>query len=119
LVRVFAIIGLVILFFATAHAQSIVVEAELYVDYHNEGGTTIYVTTCSGASGGLAVEGFDWTGDWIELTLTIPEAGSYADSLRSAGLTSIASEIHSTILGGAPGGGDLTSVFNTVGLGIG
>jgi hypothetical protein len=119
LVRVIAIIGLVVLTFATANAQTIVVEAENYVTFSNKGGTTIYVTSCSGASGGLAVEGFDWVGDWIEVVVNIPEAGSYADSLRSAGLLSIASEIQSTVLNGEPGGGDHISTFNMVGLGIG
>ena len=119
LARALAIIVLTILMFSAANAQTITVEAELYVTYYNAGGTTIYVTSCSGASGGLAVEGFDWTGDWIEVVLNIPEAGSYADTLRSAGVASVESEIHSTIINGDPGGGDLNSVFNMVGLGIG
>jgi len=119
LVRMLAIISLIILLCSSASAQSVVVEAENYVTFYNAGGTTIYVTTCSGASGGLAVDGFDWIGDWIELVVNIPLAGSYADSIQSAGLVSIASEFQSTVIDGKPGGGDFLSTFNIVGLGIG
>jgi hypothetical protein len=114
-----AIISLIILLCSAASAQSIMVEAENYITFYNAGGTTIYVTNCSGASGGLAVEGFDWTGDWIELVVNIPLAGSYADSIRAAGLVSIASEFQSRVINGKPGGGDFLSTFNIVGLGIG
>lgn len=117
--RKLVVIGIILLISSSAGAQSIIAEAEYYLTYYNAGGTTIYVTSCSGASGGLAVEGFDWTGDWIEVSVTIPDAGAYADSLRAAGLITIESEVQSTVLGGGPGGGDLVSTFNLVGLGIG
>ncbi|MFH1312610.1 MAG: hypothetical protein ABIJ00_05225 [Candidatus Eisenbacteria bacterium] len=119
MVRMLAIISFIVLMCSAACAQSIMVEAEHYITFYNAGGTTIYVTTCSAASGGLAVEGFDWTGDWIELVVNIPLAGSYADSIRAAGLLSTASEFQSTVINGKPGGGDLVSTFNIIGLGIG
>ena len=68
-----------------ASAAPIIVEAEDYVSSHNEGGEPITVTSCGGASGGYAVEGYDSTGDWIELRVTLAVAGTYEDILRSAG----------------------------------
>ncbi len=100
-------------------AHEIVLEAEDYVNSFDAGGTAIYSTTCSGASGGYAVEGFDFPGDWIEVTLTIPELGAYADTLRSAGLYGYDSDMRITIMAGAPGGGDIESYYSPVGLGIG
>jgi len=102
----------------TACAQGILVEAETFLSYHNEGGSIPYVVSCSAASNGLAVEGFDYPGDWIEVTLTAWN-GSFVDSLRSAGLPDSASTIMTTVFGAAPGGGDLSSVFSTYGMGIG
>ncbi len=103
---------------ACSYAHDIVVEAEDYVNSYDTGGTAIYVTACSGASGGYAVEGFDSPGEWIEVTLAIPEVGSYADTLRSAGLYGYESDLRITIVAGAAGGGDLTSYYRPVGLGI-
>jgi hypothetical protein len=117
--RGLVMIGIIMLISSSAGAQTIIAEAEYFLAYHDEGGTAIYIKTCTAASGGLAVEGFDWTGDWIELSVTIPDAGSYADSLRAAGLITVESETESTVFGGAPGGGDLVSTFNLLGLGIG
>jgi hypothetical protein len=119
MIRTPVVIGIIMLISSSASAQSIIVEAENYLTYYNAGGTTIYVTSCSAASGGLAIEGFDWTGDWIEYAVNIPVAGAYADSVRAAGLIAVESEFQSTIFGGAPGGGNLVSTFNMLGLGIG
>jgi len=100
-------------------AFGLVLEAEDFVAYHDEGGVSIYVVSCSGASGGLAVEGFDTVGDWIELDLEIAEAGSFVDTLRSAGLLVEESDLMITYLGAGPEGSDLTSTFHTFGQGIG
>ena len=100
-------------------AHEITLEAEDYVNSFDAGGTAIYNTACSGASGGYAVEGFDWPGDWIEVVLTIPELGAYADTLRSAGLYGYESDMRITIMGGAEGGGDINSYYSPIGLGIG
>jgi len=96
-----------------------VLEAEDFVAFHDEGGVSIYIASCAAASGGFAVEGFDTIGDWIELSLTIPDAGSFADTLRSAGLLTEESEIKATYIGAGPGGADLSSTYHTLGLGIG
>lgn len=104
---------------ASSYAHDIALEAEDYTNSFNTGGEAIYTTACSGASGGYAVEGFDFPGDWIEVSLTISELGAYADTLRSAGLYGYESDMRITIMNGAQGGGDLMSYYAPVGLGIG
>ena len=103
----------------SANAQSIRLEAEHYVASHDQGGVAIYVTTCSGASGGRAVEGFDFPGDWIEVVLTVGQNYSFSDKLRSGGNSGEESELQSTIFGASPLGEDQFSTFHTVGMGIG
>jgi hypothetical protein len=104
---------------ATAAPAAILVEAESFVASHNAGGGIIYTVSCSGASGGYAVEGVDTVGDWIEMMVTIPETYGYSDSLHSAGSYGIESDFAMTIFGASPGGGDAASAYHTVGLGIG
>ena len=110
---------LVVLLCAAAGAQSILLEAEDYIASHNEGGSTIYPTQCGGASNGRAVEGFDYPGDWIELTLDLSENGAFEDSLRSGGLLLEESDIRSTVFAAGPSGEDQISAFHTIGDGIG
>ena len=104
---------------ASSYAHEIALEAEDYTGSFNTGGESIYVTACAGASGGYAVEGFDSPGDWIEVTLTTPQLGAYADTLRSAGLYGYESDMRITIMNGAEGGGDIESYYSPLGLGIG
>jgi hypothetical protein len=104
---------------AASGAYGIVIEAETMVASYNAGGSSIYITTCSGASGGQAVDGIDTPGDWIEVVIDLAGAGSYADSLRSAGLLDAESDLTSTVIGGGMGGADLVSSYHTSGLGIG
>ena len=118
LARLLLLAGLVLLL-STSGAQAIIIEAESFVASHNAGGSTITVVSCSGASGGYAVEGFDTPGDWIEMILNVPEIYGYADSLRSAGEYGFASDIRSTIFGADPNGWDVLSTYHTMGQGIG
>ena len=110
---------LITLLCVSANAQTIIVEAENYVASYDQGGVAIYVTSCSGASGNLAVEGFDFPGDWIEVIVTFPENGTYCDSLRSGGLSGYVSKQRSTMYRAGPVGEDLVSPFETLGAGIG
>jgi hypothetical protein len=119
LLRLLSVLLAVILLPAGVYAHEIVIEAESYVSSFDAGGTAIYSTLCSGASGGYAVEGFDFPGDWIEIVLTTPHLGAFADTLRSAGLYGYESDMRITIMGGAQGGGDLESYYSPTGLGIG
>jgi len=116
--RLLLVMGLVCLVTGAAYAQDIIIDAETFHAYHDEGGTMIYLVSCGAAHGGIAVEGFDYPGDWIEVTLTI-ENGSFTDNLRSAGLTDSVSALRATVFGAGPGGSDLISDFSTYGLGIG
>jgi hypothetical protein len=118
LARLLLFVGLALLLLVSA-AQAIIVEAESYVASYNAGGSAIYVVSCSAASGGLAVEGFDTPGDWIEVALNVPEIYGYADSLRSAGESGLQSDIRITVFGADPNGGDVLSYYHTLGQGIG
>ncbi len=109
----------VALFSLSASAESIWLEAEDFIASHDEGGLSIYVTGCSGASQGLAVEGFDYPGDWIELKFDVLENGAFVDSLRSGGLTLEESDVRCTIFGSGTIGDDIVSQFHTIGYGIG
>ena len=118
MIRHLLVLAVICLSFGLASAQDILLEAEDFTASYNEGGNPILRVSCSGASGGLALEGLDYPGDWIELSLTIWN-GSFTDTIRSAGLLDSASVLRSTIFGADPFGNDLTSVFPTYGLGIG
>jgi hypothetical protein len=113
------VISFIALLGSVASAESVWVEAETFTAKHDAGGLTIYVTGCSGASGGQAVEGFDTPGDWIELKLDIAENGAFIDSLRSGGMSMVESDLRCTVYGAGPLGGDLTSTYSTLGYGIG
>ena len=95
-----------------------IIEAEGFVASHNVGGDPIVEVSCGAASGGKAVEGFDYPGDWIEVVLVMDANGSFADTLRSAGLLDSVCTHRATIYGCGPSGEDLVSSFQTVGLGI-
>jgi hypothetical protein len=118
LVKLLLVAWLVCVLGGAAVAGDIIVEAEAYLASHNEGGAPIQKVTCGAASGGEAVEGFDYPGDWIEVTVTIGN-GSFTDKIRSAGLFDSTSLHQSTVYGAGPAGDDLISHFTTYGLGIG
>jgi hypothetical protein len=119
MVRLLVALFLILLLSLSASAQTILIEAESYVAANDVGGVVIYKTSCSGASGGIAVEGFDYPGDWIEVILDVGENGSFEDFLRSGGYASTESDVQATIFGGGIMGEDLVSPFHTIGMGIG
>lgn len=101
-----------------AYAVPIILEAEDYVGSFNVGGDPIYVTLCSGASGGYAVEGYDFPGDYIELEVDITQAGDYDDILRSGGELYVYSEHFARYR--IKGGSTFNyATFSTMGMGIG
>jgi hypothetical protein len=113
------VVALVVALGGSAGANPILIECENYIASHNEGGTSISVTACSGASQGKAVEGFDTPGDWIEVIWDLDTNGAFTDRLRSAGDDGVESEIRATMSGADPLGGDIASAFQTYGYGIG
>jgi hypothetical protein len=115
---ILAVVAAALLLVASS-GHCIVIEGEDFVASQDLGGIPIAWTYCSGASGGKALDGLDIQGEWIELVLDTPDAGSFTDSLRSAGLLDEESNLRSTVVNGGPGGTDLMSSFHTVGLGIG
>ncbi|HVP58779.1 MAG TPA: hypothetical protein VMU02_11855 [bacterium] len=113
------LLGILVLLCSASGAYAIIIEAESYVASYNAGGDAIHIVTCTAASGGLAVEGFDTPGDWIEVVLNVPQVYGYVDSLRSAGETGYQSDIRATVFGANPDGGDILSYYHTLGEGIG
>jgi len=118
-VKMLMVFTLMVVVCASASAQPIILEAESYIASHDEGGAAIYVTACGAASGGLAIEGFDFPGDWIEVALVLGENKSMTNRIRSGGDVGTATDLQSTIFGAGPLGEDLVSAFPTQGVGIG
>ena len=118
-VKMLLMLTMILVVCAPASAQPITLEAESYVAHHDEGGSAIYVTACGAASGGLAIEGFDFPGDWIEVALVLGQNESMANRIRSGGDVGVATDLQSTVFGAGPMGEDLISPFPTQGVGIG
>ncbi len=68
-----------------AHATTFPIEAESMTSFLNLGGSAITVVGCSAARGGLAVDGVDFAGDYLEWPLTLAQDFVFRDSLRTAG----------------------------------
>ena len=118
MIRMLSMLFIIAVLAPTVDGQSVIVEAETFVAWHNEGGIAFDITACGSASGGYALEGLDYIGDWVEIVVDIPEMGAYADSLRSAGLTGVQSQLLATVFSAGPEGGNLTSDYHTTGYGI-
>jgi hypothetical protein len=71
---------------APCDAAGFRIEAESMIAAHDEGGVAVVMVGCGYASGGLAIQGLDSPGDWIELRLELSQTTVFVDSLRSAGL---------------------------------
>ena len=119
MVKMLMVFTLMVVVCASANAQPIILEAESYVASHDEGGSAIYVTACGAASGGLAIEGFDFPGDWIEVAFVLDQNKSMASRVRSGGDVGVATDLQSTIFGAGTLGEDLISAFPTQGVGVG
>ena len=117
--RLLSVFIFVALLTVTASAESIWVEAETYTASHDAGGLGIYITGCTAASQGMAVEGFDFPGDWIELKLNVAETGSFVDSLRSGSMSMEENDLRCTVFRAGPAGEDIVSDYHTLGYGIG
>ncbi|HVP15394.1 MAG TPA: hypothetical protein VMS88_07605 [Terriglobales bacterium] len=68
-----------------AATDTVPLEAESYTASQNTGGTSIVTVACGAARGGLAVDGVDHEGDYIQWNLSLPSSFVFRDSLRSAG----------------------------------
>jgi len=102
----------------TAAVQSL--EAEDATTVQNVGGNAIVTVLCGAARGGLAVDGVDWVGDWIEWNLTLPEEFTFRDSLRSAGAIGLVRKFVVLFLpaaGGPPVAGDTLTTSAGAGFG--
>jgi hypothetical protein len=106
---------------AASEGEYVEIEGELYYAYgsNNEGGLPIHVTACSGASEGHYADGIDYSGDWIELAIDLPEAICYAASIRFQGPVGAEHALRLTMLDTGNGGPDLSAEFSFVGAGVG
>jgi len=87
-VRLFKFFVLLGLLFSTADpsvAQDIRLEAENFIDSQDNGLESIVIVPCDLASGGLAVDGVDATGDRIVLDLPLDTRFCFQSGIRSAG----------------------------------
>ncbi|MGD8628868.1 MAG: hypothetical protein PVH52_07275 [bacterium] len=66
----------------TPDPEAFSVEAESYTVSHNIGGEDIGLAYCSGASGKYVVTGLDVEDEWIEIMVSVPEAGLYDVNMR-------------------------------------
>ena len=73
---------------AVSAETKIKLEAENYSASHVVG-TRISTVSCGAASGGLAIEGFDEAGEWIEIPMQLADPMDCLSGVRSAGLTGV------------------------------
>jgi hypothetical protein len=66
-------------------AETIRLEAEDFVASHDVGGIRIYARSCTAASQGLAVDGLDMEGEWMELRLELASPTAFLHGLQTAG----------------------------------
>jgi hypothetical protein len=85
--RALCLVALVLLVAAPSLAfADIELEVEDMIGSHNIGGAAIVIRGCSAASQGVAVEGWDTDGEWIDLRLELTTAACFTNSVRSAGM---------------------------------
>jgi hypothetical protein len=71
-------------------AQTIIqLEAENMTAWYNTAGLGIVPVSCGAARGGVAVDGVDAPGEYIEWPLTLTQDLVFRDSLRTAGATGV------------------------------
>jgi hypothetical protein len=83
-----------------ASADAVQIEAEDYSASGDIGGCGLAIERhdCSGASGGLAVDGVDCAGEWIRLHAVLYRSMSFSFGLRSAGSIGYARSFGALIL---------------------
>jgi hypothetical protein len=62
------------------------VELEDYTDHYDDEAGDLFVRSegCSKASGGGVIKGLDYPGEWVEVPVTVDDAGTYEVTLRYA-----------------------------------
>jgi hypothetical protein len=104
---------------AAGTAEAMQLEAEDYVAALDVGGNPIGIVGCSAARGGLAVDGVDYAGDYLEWSLSLTRTFVFRDSLRSAGAVGLVRKYAILFLPAAGGSPVATDTLTTSpGLGI-
>lgn len=78
---------LAFLWLGVASGSSFRLEADMYQQAGDMGGSPIHRVACGGAFNGYGVDGMDVPGDWISWTINVGERTCFVDSLRSQGAT--------------------------------
>jgi hypothetical protein len=113
-------VSLCILPGAARAATVIELEAENLTAMLNLGGNAINYVSCGAARGGLAVDGVDYEGDYIEWPLTLEQDFVFRDSLRTAGATGVVRQFAILFLPSGAGEPAAAETLTTpAGLGIG
>ncbi len=95
------------------------VECESYTDFYNEGGAEIASVVCSSASDGLAVDGLDIIGEWIEVKATLPTESCYDLTLSYQAPYGETIGMLLTVFDDAHQSVDAESEFSLIGMGLG
>ena len=73
-----------------ATAETVIqLEAENMAAWYNTAGLAIVPVACGAARGGMAADGVDTPGEYIEWPLTLTQDLVFRDSLRTAGATGV------------------------------
>jgi hypothetical protein len=105
---------------ATRAETVIPLEAEDMSGAHNAGGAAISYVGCTAARGGLAVDGVDSPGDYIEWPLSLAQDFVFRDSLRTAGAIGVVRQFAILFLpagGGPPAASDTLVTLPGAGIG--
>ena len=97
---------------------SITVEMEDFLTFYDDGGSKSGIVTCSGASGGKAVEGFDVVGDYMTFQVSFEVPGRYSAALRQAAPYGAHNQVEMSLEGAGPDGSDQEALFDIEGEGI-
>jgi len=104
-----------------ATAETVIqLEAENMTAWYNTAGLSIVPVSCGAARGGVAVDGVDTPGEYIEWPLTLTQELVFRDSLRSAGATGVVRNFTIQFLPAGGGPATATEELTTLpGAGIG
>jgi hypothetical protein len=95
-------------------AADVTLEAEALRNAHNIGNGDITIAPCAAASGHYAIDGLDYQGEWIELSLLILEEQCFYVAVRSAGLLGVIRDFAVEFIPEAPATSSGTDSLTTI-----
>jgi hypothetical protein len=101
----------------SAYSTKLKIEGESYTSTHDIAGNPIMSGDVGGCSGGYALLGMDWPGEWVNYVVTFDTLGYYSTSVVCKGSAGITCTLKATFFPIMPG--ESQSVFYSfVGSGI-